>query len=54
MSQSIVAGAVVYAKDIARVSRFYAQVCGLEIVHEVADHVVLEAEGYELVVVSMR
>ncbi len=53
MSQSIVAGAVVYAKDVARVSRFYAQVCGLEIVHEVADHVVLEADGYELVVVEI-
>jgi predicted enzyme related to lactoylglutathione lyase len=53
VSPSIVAGAVVYAKDVARVSRFYAQVCGLEIVHEVADHVVLEADGYELVVVEI-
>jgi len=51
--QPIAAGAVVFAKDIARVSRFYEQVIGLERVHEVADHVVLESEGFELVVVAI-
>jgi predicted enzyme related to lactoylglutathione lyase len=50
---SAFAGAVVYAKDIVRVSRFYAQVAGLEIVHEVADHVVLESADCELVVVAI-
>jgi len=53
MSTPITAGAVVFAKDVVRVSRFYARVAGLEIVHEVADHVVLESEGYELVVVAI-
>ena len=47
------AGAIVYAKDVARVSRFYAQVAGLEIVHEVDDHVVLEDEAVELVIVRI-
>ena len=47
------AGAIVYAKDIVRVSRFYAEVAGLEIVHEVADHVVLESDAVELVIVQI-
>jgi predicted enzyme related to lactoylglutathione lyase len=47
------AGAIVYAKDIRRLARFYADVANLEIVHEVADHVVLESETYELVVVAI-
>ena len=53
MSQAFTAGAIVYAKDIARLSQFYAAVAGLEIVHEVADHVVLESETHELVVVAI-
>jgi hypothetical protein len=53
VSHSPFAGAVVYAKDIVRVSRFYAQVAGFEIVHEVADHVVLESADCELVVVAI-
>ena len=53
MSQPFTAGAIVYAKDIARLSQFYAAVAGLEIVHEVADHVVLESETHELVVVAI-
>jgi predicted enzyme related to lactoylglutathione lyase len=47
------AGAIVYAKDIARLARFYAAVADLEIVHEVDDHVVLESETCELVVVAI-
>jgi predicted enzyme related to lactoylglutathione lyase len=47
------AGAIVYAKDITRLSQFYAQVAGLEIVHQVDDHVVLESDAYELVVVAI-
>jgi predicted enzyme related to lactoylglutathione lyase len=47
------AGAIVHAKDIRRLARFYAAVADLEIVHEVADHVVLESETYELVVVAI-
>lgn len=53
MANPFTAGAIVYAKDIARLARFYAAVADLEIVHEVADHVVLESESYELVVVAI-
>jgi len=47
------AGAIVYAKDVARLARFYAAVADLEIVHEVADHSVLESETHELVIVAI-
>ena len=53
MANPFTAGAIVYAKDIARLARFYAAVADLEIVHEVDDHVVLESETYELVVVAI-
>ena len=53
MANPFTAGAIVYAKDIQRVARFYAEVADLEIVHEVEDHVVLESETYELVVVAI-
>ena len=47
------AGAVVYAKDIHRLARFYAAVADLEVMHEVADHIVLESESLELVIVAI-
>ena len=47
------AGAVVYAKDIARVSAFYAGVAGLRIAHSAGDHIVLESSGLQLVVVAI-
>ncbi len=53
MANPFTAGAIVHAKDIQRLARFYAAVADLEIVHEVADHVVLESETYELVVVAI-
>jgi predicted enzyme related to lactoylglutathione lyase len=53
MANPFTAGAIVYAKDIARLARFYAAVADLEIVHEVEDHVVLESETYELVIVAI-
>jgi predicted enzyme related to lactoylglutathione lyase len=53
MANPFTAGAIVYAKDIQRLARFYAELADLEIVHEVDDHVVLESETYELVVVAI-
>ena len=50
MPSPITAGAVVYAKDVARVSSFYAQVVGLEVTHSDHDHVVLESAVFQLVV----
>jgi len=50
MPSAITAGAVVYAKDLSRVSAFYAAVVGLSVTHAEHDHVVLEAEAFQLVV----
>ena len=52
MSQPL-AAAIVHAKDIARLAHFYAEVAELEVMHEVADHVVLESENLELVIVAI-
>ncbi len=53
MANPFTAGAIVYAKDIQRVARFYAEVADLEVMHEVDDHVVLESETHELVIVAI-
>jgi predicted enzyme related to lactoylglutathione lyase len=53
MANPFTAGAIVHAKDIRRLARFYAEVADLEIVHEVDDHMVLESETYELVIVAI-
>jgi predicted enzyme related to lactoylglutathione lyase len=50
MPSSIIAGAVVFAVDTARVSAFYSQVLGLSVAHADHDHVVLEADSFQLVV----
>lgn len=47
------AAAVLYAKDIARVSAFYAAVCGLSRSQAEADHVVLDSPALQLVVVQV-
>ena len=53
MANPFTAGAIVHAKDIRRLARFYAEVADLELVHEVDDHVVLESETHELVIVAI-
>lgn len=53
MAHPFSAGAIVYAKDIHRLARFYAAVADLEVMHEVDDHIVLESEAVELVVVAI-
>jgi predicted enzyme related to lactoylglutathione lyase len=50
MPSPITAGAVIYAKDLPRVSAFYAEVVGLEVTHAEQDHVELESESFQLVV----
>lgn len=47
------AAAVLYAKDIARVGNFYAEVVGLQLTHEEQGHIVLESEAFQLVVVAV-
>jgi len=53
MAQAFSAGAIVYAKDIHSLARFYAAVADLEVMHEVDDHIVLESESVELVIVAI-
>ena len=53
MANPFTAGAIVYAKDIHQLARFYAAVAELEVMHEAADHIVLESETHELVVVAI-
>lgn len=53
MTRTQNAGAVIYAKDIHRVSTFYEQVAGLTITHAEDDHVVLASDALQLVVVAV-
>ena len=53
MSHHETAGAVLYAKDVARVSTFYAAIAGMAVTHTEADHVVLESTTLQLVVVAI-
>jgi predicted enzyme related to lactoylglutathione lyase len=53
MQSPFFAGAVVYAKDLGRVSRFYSELVGLAIVEEAPSFVVLESSSFQLVVVAM-
>lgn len=53
MSDQVGVGAVLYAKDVARVSAFYETLMGLEVRDVEADHVVLESRLFQLVIVAM-
>ena len=53
MSDQLTTGAILYAKDITRVSAFYASVSGLEITDSKQEHVVLESPVFQLAVVSV-
>jgi predicted enzyme related to lactoylglutathione lyase len=53
VAQPFNAGAIVHAKDIHALARFYAAVADLEVMHEVDDHIVLESESVELVIVAI-
>jgi len=47
------AGAVLYAKDVARVRAFYERVGGLEVEEAAAGHVVLGSPALQLVIVRV-
>lgn len=53
MPSPITVGAVVYAKDVPRISAFYAKVVGLAVTHSGHDYVVLESEVFQLVVLAV-
>jgi predicted enzyme related to lactoylglutathione lyase len=51
--QQPAAAAVIYAKDLARVSRFYAGVAGLRTLQQEAGFAVMETAGFQLTVVAI-
>jgi catechol 2,3-dioxygenase-like lactoylglutathione lyase family enzyme len=53
MTEQLQAGVVVYAKDLDRVTAFYSTVLGLPVVGRDDEHVVLEAAGFQLVVLRI-
>lgn len=52
--QAAPAAAVIYAKDVARLGAFYADVAGLSIMHAEADHTSLESASLQLFIVAMN
>ena len=46
-------GAVLYARNIARVSGFYAGILEMKVTHQADDHIVLESPAFQLVVVAI-
>jgi predicted enzyme related to lactoylglutathione lyase len=53
MSIPLKPGAVVFAKDVQRMARFYERVLSLAVVHAEADHVVLESAIQQIVIHSI-
>ena len=54
MTDHTVAAAVVYAKDVARVSTFYTHVAGLALTHAEGGFHTLESSALQLFVVAMH
>lgn len=50
---SLNTGAVLYVKQLERMTRFYAHCCGLETESGEADHVVMSSAGFQLVLVAL-
>lgn len=50
MSTPLKPGAVVFAKDLQRLARFYERVLALAVVHAEADHAVLESATLQVVI----
>jgi len=50
MSYQPSAGAVVFAKDLPRVAKFYEELLSMAVVHSEPDHVVLESAAFQLVI----
>lgn len=50
MSNKPKPSAVVFAKDMAGMSRFYGDIAGMQVVHSDNDHVVLDGGHFQLVI----
>src|SRR5437868_9702304 len=53
MQTSVRSGAVVYAKNLGLVSKFYSEIADLEVTEREPGHVAMEANGFQLVVVAI-
>jgi len=53
MPTPVTSGAILYAKDLDRISEFYAAVADLAVTESASGHVALEANGFQLVVVAV-
>lgn len=53
MSNLAKVGAVIFAKDISCVARFYEELLSMAIVHSANDYTVLDSPGYQLVIHGM-
>ncbi|ABE48677.1 VOC family protein [Methylobacillus flagellatus] len=53
MQNQFVAGAVIYAKDIERVSQFYFELAGLPVVQQEPGYALLESANFQLAVVAI-
>jgi hypothetical protein len=53
VSVPFVAGAVIYAKNVPKVSALYAEVAGMRTTHTEQGYVVFESSGFHLVVVAI-
>jgi predicted enzyme related to lactoylglutathione lyase len=49
MSAPVATGALVFAKDLPRMARFYEQMLGMTVLHAESGHTVLGGNGIELV-----
>ena len=50
MSENLKSGAVLFAKDIARVAKFYTEIAGMQVVHSEAGLMVLESNHFQLII----
>ena len=50
MSHQPRAGAVVFAKNLSRVAKFYEEILSMAVVHSEQDHIVLESPACQLVI----
>ena len=53
MPNQFAAAAVIYARDMLRISKFYEAIASLVVTEAEAGHVVLEANGFQLSVVAI-
>jgi hypothetical protein len=53
MHATVTSAAVMYAKDLALLSDFYAAVGAMDVIESESGHVVLQAKGFQLVVVAI-